>query len=196
LVKHATRLTIRREAEAMRKDLPPPPAHQPAMTIREWGWCLHNAPQDKYGGLIDSDYHKQPEYEPPSSYTWDRARRLEEHLHTSRAAEAEDRRRRLDVRKTLTREARAVSRAERDEIIASGREGEVLKEKRRQRAIFEIGRYAELTGEDVSGWLDELESGELGEVPDWKFKHKTQGGGRPRPKNIPWLMSQMRAKKF
>ncbi|WVF68377.1 hypothetical protein IAT40_003142 [Kwoniella sp. CBS 6097] len=87
---------------------------------------------------------------------WDQAAKLEESFHRAKEIEAQQ----IAQRQTARREAYKIEREqkkrERAEDQSSGRAEAVRAERKRIEALEAIEKYAQQTGEDVSGWYEEL----------------------------------------
>ncbi|OCF40682.1 hypothetical protein I317_05531 [Kwoniella heveanensis CBS 569] len=103
---------------------------------------------------------------------WDQAAKLEESFHRAKEIEAEQ----IAQRQTARREAYKIEREqrkrERAEDDASGRSEAVRAERKRIEALEAIEKYAQQTGEDVSGWYEELGIGQGETIPLSEEKEK------------------------
>ncbi|ORX37600.1 hypothetical protein BD324DRAFT_387012 [Kockovaella imperatae] len=106
---------------------------------------------------------------------WERAIRGERAHHEQKAREAIQAANRQLIRRVQGREAKEQRRKWRAEDAELGIALHVKREKRRLEAMESIGHYADSTGNDVSGWIQEM-SQELGEVSPWRPTHLQPGG--------------------
>lgn len=103
--------------------------------------------------------------------------------HKAKIQEAEATAERQFIRRTRLREQREELKRQTEEDERTGLTEELKKEKRRLESLEHIEFYAKSTGQDVSGWYDEV-GGELGELPEYAPRAQTRGGAIPRnPKN-------------
>jgi len=98
----------------------------------------------------------QPDISPVYSQRWDDAERIEMAYRESKAIEAEAIKRRQEVRRKIHKEQREIAKAQREADRLAGRLEPIRREKERLDAIARIEAYAKQTGEDVSGWYEEL----------------------------------------
>lgn len=145
----------------------PPPPRDHSM---EYYWTLGPAPEKPVQYTMD----EWTNHEPPSPAEiaekmpdegWARAEALEKAYHKAKALEDEFLEARKAVRKEQYAKERERAKRERAEMKELGMEGRLAQERRRQEAIASIEKYARQTGEDVSGWFEEVEKVELPDTP-------------------------------
>ena len=116
-----------------------------------------------------------------SHLQWRWAEGAEFEYHKAKLAEAEAAAERQQVRRARNREASELRRIDQEKIEQEGLGEEVMKEMRRLEAIEHVLDYARLTGNDVSGWIGEMQ-GRLGEYVPYEPKFEHRGGAVPRKK--------------
>ena len=114
---------------------------------------------------------------------WEWAARQEFEFHKAKLYEAQAAAERQTVRRQRYREEREELRRQGIEDAEKGVDVDLRKEQRRLKAIEDIEAYGQQTGEDVSGWFDEIGRGPLGEVGHYAPRHQQRGGAVPRGKN-------------
>ncbi|WVQ95926.1 hypothetical protein IAU59_003025 [Kwoniella sp. CBS 9459] len=103
---------------------------------------------------------------------WDQAARLEESFHRAKEIEAEQIAQRRAARREAFKLEREQKKAERADDEASGRMEAIRAERKRIEALEAIEKYAQQTGEDVSGWYEELGIGQGETIPLSEEKEK------------------------
>lgn len=114
---------------------------------------------------------------------WHWAAIQEFEYHKAKLLEAQATAERQAVRRQKYREIREEQRRQAIEDAENGVESDLKKEQRRLKAIEDIEEYGRQTGEDLSGWFDEIGRGPLGEVGTYEPRHQQRGGAVPRGKN-------------
>jgi len=113
---------------------------------------------------------------------WRWAETAEFEYHKAKLAEAEAAAERQQVRRARNREQAELQKADEARIEQEGLADEAKKEKRRLEAIEHVLDYARLTGNDVSGWIGEMQ-GKLGEYIPYEPRFEHRGGAVPRGKS-------------
>jgi hypothetical protein len=114
---------------------------------------------------------------------WNWAAMSEFEYHKAKLLEAKAAAERQTVRRQRYRELREEQRRQAIEDAEKGVDVDLRKEERRLKAIQDIEEYAQQTGEDVSGWFNEIGRGPLGEVGKYEPRFQQRGGAVPRGKN-------------
>lgn len=152
-VRQAAKETRRLERKAQKLGIPTPPAREPKRTVTFYAWKL--GPPQPSAALPQSDSGAGPS-KTEMDNQWDRAENLELAYHANREMEEIA----IEQRRTARRERFKVERermkAQRAEDERMGRMDDIKREKERKNALAKIRAYAEETGEDVSGWYEEL----------------------------------------
>ena len=165
-IKAAEKLTRKRERRAMweqerhGKDVGMPTPMEPNTHVKVFGWAL--GPNEEQVGEVDES-------------KWAKAERGERAHHEMKAREAIQAANRQFIRRTRYREEREHNKAYRQEDEELGIAPEVKKEQRRLEALDTISHYGDVTGEDVSGWFEEL-SEDVGRADPWRPTHLQPGG--------------------
>lgn len=116
---------------------------------------------------------------------WAWAERQEYEYHKTQLTVAQETAERQYVRRTRYREEREEFKRQREEDRKSGRTRALRKEQRRLEALEHIDQYAKDTGQDVSGWFEEIGSGPLDKVTPYEPTHQSRGGALPRKPSNP-----------
>ncbi|WVW87040.1 hypothetical protein I302_109096 [Kwoniella bestiolae CBS 10118] len=111
------------------------------------------------------------------SRRWDQAVRLEEKFLESQVVEQQQIEERQQARRAAFRLERERKKQERMEDELAGRLPAIRAERKRIEALEAIESYARQTGEDVSGWYEELGINEGEEIPVNEDRKKKRGGG-------------------
>ena len=114
---------------------------------------------------------------------WNWAAMSEFEYHKAKLLEAKAAAERQAVRRQRYRELREEQRRQAIEDAHKGVDVDLQKEERRLKAIKDIEEYAQQTGEDVSGWYDEIGRGPVGEVGKYEPRFQQRGGAVPRGKS-------------
>lgn len=111
---------------------------------------------------------------------WDWCANQERLYHQARFIAAQETAERQYVRRLRYREEREIEKKNAAEDREFKRVQDLAKEKRRMEAMKDVQDYAETTGEDVNGWLEELSRADVGEVATYRPTHQARGGAVPR----------------
>ena len=200
-VSQAERRFKKAERRAMRLQVEVPTPREPILTREVHGWALGPRPEYEVDSETNQRLRVYPagergdgtwgdeklvltpgeQYNVPES-KWAVAKRLERDYHRGKYIDAVQTAERQKVRRARYREEKVTARQQREEDIKLGRQEEMYKEKRRLQALEDVRRYAEQTGEDVSGWFEELQQ-PLGYVAPYRPQHLAKGGAIPWGKN-------------
>lgn len=186
----------RRAVLEAKRERAPLPTRMPEMktTVADYYWSLGPLPEDieERRSLPDLDEpltKEEVDFKAPPA-AWAQAERLEEHFHKARLMDEENIAERKRIRKEKYLEERQQRKLQREEDIRLGRDGRLAQERRRMRALQSIEEYAQQTGEDVSDWIEELETAELGDefpdrLPSFRPVHTPRIDGRVRLTPLP-----------
>ena len=166
------------DRERHEMDIPMPEPREPASGVLVYGWALGPSEEEE-GQVVDE--------------AWERAIRGEMSHHQDKAREAFQAANRQFIRRERFQEMKTNEVEARLEDKALGITKDIKKEKRRLEGLESIEHFAHRTGEDVSGWYEELGAGRLGKASSWRPTHLQPGGviarkGRTsnmRPKGFP-----------
>ena len=149
------------DRERHEMDVAMPLAREPASGVLVYGWGL--GPSAKAEGQVDDE-------------AWERAIRGEMSHHQDKAREALQAANRQFIRRERFRELKQYEKQAKLEDEELGITDHVQKERRRLEGLESIQHFAHRTGEDVSGWYEELGEGELGKADPWRPTHLQPGG--------------------
>ena len=174
--KRAEKLSRRAERNALKAGSAPPEPYLPPTEVHGYGWRLGAHPQYLETNPGAASWGED-------EGRWARAERMEEQFHKAKAMEALQIAERQRIRREGYRRENEERRAQKLEDSRTGQTEVLRKERSRMEALANIERYAKITGEDVSGWYEELAQGELGEVPVFRPGRITrvQGGATANP---------------
>ena len=111
---------------------------------------------------------------------------MEEQYYWSRHREDLQTAERQRFRRERFREERQRMKDQREEDERLGRTEDIRNERKRMDALETIDNYARLTGEDVSGWFEELGQGPIGEIGSREGRiHGVPGGVKARLRRNP-----------
>jgi hypothetical protein len=164
-IRHSAKLTRRAERAAMKAGLPPPPPREPVMVATEYAWRIGPRPVE-WPTNSSSPSSSSPPSSPSQSgqsedpaevdRRWAEIEANERAYHFSRELEQAAIEERRSRRREKYKEERAIEKARIEEDKRMGLWEARQMEKKRQEALGHIKRYAQQTGEDVSGWFEEL----------------------------------------
>ncbi|WRT69822.1 uncharacterized protein IL334_006813 [Kwoniella shivajii] len=158
---------------------------------RELAFRMHTAWQTNRGSPLppssssssSQDARQQPEQRQSENMSsqemeirWDQAARLEESFQRAQEIEAQQIEERQNARRDAYRAAREQKKKERLEDELAGRTDAIKAEKKRIQALEAIQAYANQTGEDVSGWYQELGISEGESIPISEEPRRKRGG--------------------
>ncbi len=166
-VTQATRQNRRAEQKAIKQGLQVPPPQEPATMKKVYGWRIGPDPKIYPEGVTGSDEAR-----------WTRAEKMEEQYYLAKTREARQTAARQLMRREAFKRERERQKLQRAEDDRLGRTEEIRKERKRLVALAKIQEYAKITGEDVSGWYEELGQGDVDEAPDFSRITVSKGGTR------------------
>ena len=192
VIRLASKKTRRAERNAIKKGFPIPAPQEPATTISVYGWWIGPKPgqttDESKDTVEDSSSTVQGAQAEPvlgwEEARWTRAVRMEEQYYWSRHREDLHTAERQRFRRELYRQERQRMKDQREEDERLGRTEDIKAEKKRMEALATIDKYARLTGEDVSGWYEELGNGPIGDIGSRVGRiHGVPGGMKAKTKN-------------
>lgn len=182
----------RRMIHEAKKGLCDYPTEVPEMRthISDFYWTVGPAPEDGEPEPLDKPLTQDEIAAKIDDRRWEQAESMEVAFWEAKELEDEHIAIRREARRAKYQVEREEMKRQREEDKVLGREDLMRQEKRRDLAVWSIEQYAKETGEDVSGWFEEIESVELpnenpGPVPDFRPRDTFKVDGRVRLTPVP-----------